>query len=85
MHTLLILLTNGERKQMSKIAVTSTESTHEFDVLQEFVEALRPDFVRFYNGGNKSAGRRIRKQLLELKKFAQHVRVDVLSVLKNES
>lgn len=70
---------------MSKISVGISETTNEFDVLLNFVESLRPDFVRFYNGNNKSAGRRLRKQLLELKKFAQHVRVDVLERVKSEA
>ena len=68
---------------MSKIAVGVAETTEEFEVMINFVDALRPDFVRFYNNGNKSAGRRLCKQLMELRKFSQQLRVEILAIQKN--
>lgn len=68
---------------MSKISVSITETTEEFDVLINFVDGLREDFVRFYKNGNKSAGRRLRKQLMELRKFSQNLRVEILALQKD--
>ena len=44
--------------------------------LETLVEAIKTDLDKF-NGGNKSAGTRVRKGCQDLKKLAQEIRVDV--------
>ncbi len=48
-----------------------------FDELKNHVLELENDFEAFYEKGNKAAGTRVRKAMLELKKKAQDIRVDV--------
>lgn len=48
-----------------------------FEELKNRVLDLEMDFEAFYEKGNKAAGTRVRKAMLELKKLAQHIRVDV--------
>lgn len=55
-----------------------------YEELEAMVESLKEDFGKFYDGGNKAAGTRVRKGMLELKKFAQEVRVEVQEI-KNKS
>jgi Histone H1-like protein Hc1 len=51
--------------------------------LQTLVAGMAADFEKFYNGGNKAAGTRVRNAMQELKAFAQTVRNEVSSI-KNE-
>lgn len=51
--------------------------------LQALVAGMQADFEKFYNGGNKAAGTRVRNAMQELKAFAQLVRNEVSSI-KNE-
>ena len=48
-----------------------------FEDLRDFVAGLERDFNQFYDKDNKTAGRRVRKAMQELKKMAQDVRVDI--------
>lgn len=45
--------------------------------LRSMVSELEPDMNKFYDKGNKAAGTRARKQLQELKKVAQDVRLEI--------
>lgn len=45
---------------------------------------LEEDLVKFYDKGNKAAGTRARKQLQDLKKLAQDIRVEIQN-MKNAS
>lgn len=54
-----------------------------FAELQALVAGMEADFQKFYNGGNKAAGTRVRNAMQELKAFAQTVRNEVSSI-KNE-
>jgi gamma-glutamyl:cysteine ligase YbdK (ATP-grasp superfamily) len=54
-----------------------------FAELQAMVAGMEADFIKFYNGGNKAAGTRVRNAMQELKAFAQTVRNEV-SAIKNE-
>lgn len=45
--------------------------------LKEMVATIEAESVKFYDKGNKSAGTRVRKELQELKKLAQEIRIDV--------
>ena len=55
-----------------------------YEQLEALVESLKEDFDKFYEGGNKAAGTRVRKGMLELKNFAQEVRVEVQEI-KNKA
>lgn len=54
-----------------------------FAELQALVAGMQADFEKFYNGGNKAAGTRVRNAMQQLKQFAQDVRNEV-SAIKNE-
>jgi hypothetical protein len=45
--------------------------------LQELIQRVESDFMKFYEKGNKAAGTRLRKGMQELKKLAQEIRVEV--------
>jgi hypothetical protein len=45
--------------------------------LQELIQRVESDFIKFYEKGNKAAGTRLRKGMQELKKLAQEIRVEV--------
>ncbi len=45
--------------------------------LKSMLDELEPDMNKFYEKGNKAAGTRARKQLQELKKVAQEVRLEI--------
>ncbi len=55
-----------------------------FEELKAMVEAMETDFQKFYEKGNKAAGTRVRKAMLELKNKAQEIRVEV-QALKNKA
>jgi hypothetical protein len=48
--------------------------------LTKMVEGMMADFQKFYSGGNKAAGTRVRQAMQELKVFAQTVRTEVQSM-----
>ena len=52
--------------------------------LETKVASLKKDFKKFYDGGNKAAGTRVRKGMLDLKNFAQEVRVEVQEIKNKE-
>ena len=54
-----------------------------YDDVKKLVEDLEPDFDKFYNKGNKTAGTRVRKGLQDLKTLAQDIRVEIKNK-KNE-
>ncbi|PWN07196.1 histone H1 [Rhodohalobacter mucosus] len=45
--------------------------------IQSMVADLEVDMNKFYEKGNKAAGTRARKQLQELKKVAQEIRLEI--------
>ncbi len=55
-----------------------------FEELEALVESMKEDFGKFYDGGNKAAGTRVRKGMLDLKNFAQEIRVEVQEVKNKE-
>lgn len=55
-----------------------------YEELEALVESLKEDFGKFYDGGNKAAGTRVRKGMLELKNLAQEIRVEVQEI-KNKA
>jgi hypothetical protein len=72
-----------ETNQMTDTETTTTPSVARYAELQALVAGMAPDFEKFYNGGNKAAGTRVRNAMQELKAFAQTVRNEVSSI-KNE-
>lgn len=52
--------------------------------VKNLMAGLEEDLVKFYDKGNKAAGTRARKQLQDLKKLAQDIRIEIQSI-KNES
>lgn len=45
--------------------------------MNNLVEELEPDMVKFYEKGNKAAGTRARKTLQEIKKVSQEIRLEI--------
>ncbi len=53
------------------------------DEVKNLMTGLEEDLVKFYDKGNKAAGTRARKQLQDLKKLAQDIRIEIQN-MKNE-
>lgn len=51
-----------------------------FEELVALVESMKGDFEKFYVKGNKAAGTRVRKGMLDLKNKAQEIRVEVQEI-----
>ena len=51
-----------------------------YEELEALLESLKEDFGKFYDGGNKAAGTRVRKGMLELKNKAQDIRIEVQEI-----
>lgn len=51
-----------------------------FNQLEELVNSAKKDAQAFYEKGNKAAGTRLRKAMMEAKTKAQDIRKDVLDV-----
>jgi hypothetical protein len=47
------------------------------DNMISLLEAVKTDYNKFYDGGNASAGTRVRKAMQEVKNTAQEVRLHV--------
>jgi hypothetical protein len=54
-----------------------------FTELVELVQTFEKDFIKFYDKGNKSAGTRVRKNMAELKRKAQEIRIEVQELKGN--
>ncbi|HLR89339.1 MAG TPA: hypothetical protein VK040_00130 [Balneolaceae bacterium] len=52
--------------------------------LNKLMEELEVELVKFYDKGNKAAGTRARKQLQELKKLSQDIRLEIQDIKNNE-
>jgi hypothetical protein len=51
-----------------------------FNQLEEIVNSAKKDAQAFYEKGNKAAGTRLRKAMMEAKDKAQEIRKNVLEV-----
>jgi len=51
-----------------------------YEELAALLESLKEDFDKFYDGGNKAAGTRVRKGMLELRNKAQEIRKEVQDI-----
>jgi hypothetical protein len=54
-----------------------------YEELETLLASLKDDFQKFYADGNKAAGTRVRKGMLELKNKAQEIRKEVQEI-KNQ-
>jgi len=50
------------------------------DQVKDVMTELEEDMDKFYNKGNKAAGTRARKQLQDLKKLAQEIRLEIQDI-----
>jgi len=48
-----------------------------FEEIKNLINQIEPEFQKFTEKGNKSAGTRVRVAMQELKKLAQQIRIDV--------
>ncbi|MDX1641484.1 MAG: histone H1 [Balneolaceae bacterium] len=51
--------------------------------VKSLVTELEEDLDKFYEKGNKAAGTRARKQLQELKKLSQEIRLEIQDIKNN--
>lgn len=51
-----------------------------FDEVKNMVTELEEDLDKFYEKGNKAAGTRARKQLQDLKKLSQDIRLEIQDI-----
>ncbi|MEX0660785.1 MAG: histone H1 [Balneolaceae bacterium] len=53
------------------------------DEVKTLMTELEDDMDKFYNKGNKAAGTRARKQLQNLKKLSQEIRLEIQEIKNN--
>ncbi|MCC5915217.1 MAG: histone H1 [Balneolaceae bacterium] len=53
------------------------------DEVKNLVSELEQDLDKFYNKSNKAAGTRARKQLQDLKKLSQEIRLEIQDIKNN--
>ena len=51
-----------------------------FEEIKGIITGLEDDMTKFYNKGNKAAGTRARKGLMDLRKLAQEVRLEIQDI-----
>lgn len=51
--------------------------------VKNLMAELEEDMEKFYDKGNKAAGTRARKQLQELKKLSQEIRLEIQDIKNN--
>ncbi|MDX1592251.1 MAG: hypothetical protein R3283_09820 [Balneolaceae bacterium] len=75
-------LFNSFGKDLSDLTIKQRQLTNgvimnRIEQIQSMVSDLEVDMNKFYDKGNKAAGTRARKQLQELKKVAQEIRLEI--------
>lgn len=55
-----------------------------FQEVKDLVDSLEADFEKFYEGGNKAAGTRVRTGMQAIKNLAQEVRTEVTAIKNAE-
>ncbi len=58
---------------------------NKFASLKDLVLSLESDFEKFYDKNNSAAGTRIRKGMLDIKKMAQDIRLEVQDLKNKEA
>ena len=51
--------------------------------VKNLMSELEEDMEKFYDKGNKAAGTRARKQLQDMKKLAQEIRLEIQDIKNN--
>jgi hypothetical protein len=52
--------------------------------LTDVLDGAEEDLMKFYEKGNKAAGTRARKSLMELKKLAHEIRQEIQDIKNND-
>lgn len=55
-----------------------------FDELSGILEESKEDLMKFYEKGNKAAGTRARKAMMNLKKLAHEIRQEIQDIKNTE-
>lgn len=55
-----------------------------YDELSGILEDSKEDLMKFYEKGNKAAGTRARKAMMNLKKLAHEIRQEIQDIKNNE-
>lgn len=55
-----------------------------YDELTGILEDSKEDLMKFYEKGNKAAGTRARKAMMELKNLAHEIRQEIQAIKNNE-
>ncbi len=55
-----------------------------YSQLTDILEGAEEDLMKFYEKGNKAAGTRARKSLMDLKKLAHEMRQEIQDIKNNE-
>ena len=55
-----------------------------YSQLTEALDEAEEDLMKFYEKGNKAAGTRDRKSLMELKKLSHEIRQEIQDIKNNE-
>ena len=55
-----------------------------YSQLTDTLEGAEEDLMKFYEKGNKAAGTRARKRLMELKKLSHEIRQEIQDIKNNE-
>lgn len=56
-----------------------------FNELKTMIASLEGDAKKFYEGGNKAAGTRLRKAMMEIKNLTSEIRKEVSEIKNSES
>lgn len=60
------------------------DSMSRLEQIKALMSELEPDMEKFYDKGNKAAGTRARKQLQDLKKLSQEIRLEIQEIKNND-
>ena len=55
-----------------------------YDELRDLVASVESDIEKFYVNGNKAAGTRVRKAMLELRNLASDIRKEIQEIKNKE-
>ena len=61
-----------------------SKADNRFDQLQGILNVAQEDMTKFYEKENKAAGTRVRKEMQNLKKLAQEIRLEIQDIKNKE-
>jgi hypothetical protein len=68
---------NSRDKVLDKHKLTKGVIMNRIEQIRSMIAELEGDMNKFYEKGNKAAGTRARKQLQDLKKVSQEIRLEI--------